>query len=60
LTDLATVRNLSVGVAESGLPVRIRTTVTYAEPDEYLLFVEDESGGLYVHPRGISSGKVTK
>ncbi|MDA7633573.1 hypothetical protein N8766_05650 [bacterium] len=41
-------RNLSVGVAESGLPVRIRTTVTYAETDEYLLFVEDESGGLYV------------
>ena len=53
LTDLATVRNLSVGVAESGLPVRIRTTVTYAEPDEYLLFVEDESGGLYVHPNGL-------
>ena len=53
LQSLGEIRELSVEVAETGVPIRIRSTVTYAEPDAYLLFVEDETGGLYVHPNGL-------
>ena len=54
LSNLASVRGLSPEDADMAMPVTLRVTVTYAEPEAYLLFVEDESGGLYVHPNGLS------
>lgn len=53
LKSLASIRSLPPEVAGSGLPIRLRSTVTYSETDAFLLFVEDESGGLYVHPNGM-------
>lgn len=54
LSNLASVRRLSPDEADMAMPITLRATVTYAEPEAYLLFVEDESGGLYVHPNGLS------
>ncbi len=58
--SLATLRALSSEEAGAGLPVRLRTTVTYYEPEAFLFFVEDETAGIYVQagevPAGLRAG----
>jgi PAS domain S-box-containing protein len=44
------VRALSKVEAERGYPVRLRAVVTYADPADNLLFIQEGTDGLYVHP----------
>ncbi|MDQ5836550.1 MAG: ATP-binding protein, partial [Acidobacteriota bacterium] len=36
-----------------GYPVRLRGVITYYDPSWNLLFIQDETGGLYVAPQGL-------
>lgn len=51
LTHVADVHRLSQGEAVRGYPVRLRAVVTYFDPDWQLLFVQDDSGGVFVEHR---------
>ena len=53
LTRAADVRRLSAGQASLGHPVRFEGVVTFYAPDEYLLFVQDETAGIFVSPQGL-------
>ncbi len=48
LTKAADVHRLSQGEAARGYPVRVRAVVTYFDPDWQLLFVQDDTGGVFV------------
>lgn len=48
LTTVAEVRALSLDEAERGLPVRLNGVVTYAEPGRDLLYLQDDTGGIYI------------
>jgi PAS domain S-box-containing protein len=50
LNSVAAVRALSADEAAKGHPVRLSGVVTYYDPDRYLLFVQDETGGIFVNP----------
>ncbi len=44
------VRRLSKAEAERGLPVKLRAVVTYYDPERSMLFIQDETAGIYVNP----------
>ncbi len=48
LRSAAEVRRLTRGEAAQGLSVRLDATVTFNDPDLRLLFVQDETAGIYV------------
>ncbi len=48
LTTVAAIRALSPAEVAGGLPVELRATVTYYEPLEGQIFVQDSTGGIYV------------
>ena len=50
LTSIAAVRALSPAAAAKGLPVRVTGVVTYANPAENDLFIQNDSGWIYVQP----------
>jgi diguanylate cyclase (GGDEF)-like protein len=50
LTTVAQIRALPAGEAAKGLPVELHATLTYYEPVEGQIFVQDETGGIYVVP----------
>ena len=52
LTRLSDVRRTPSDVAASGLPVHIRGIVTYHDPSTYVLFVQDDTAGIYVSCHG--------
>jgi hypothetical protein len=51
LTNVASVLNLSTARASDELPVRLTAAVTYVDPAGGILFVEDETGGIFVGTR---------
>ncbi|HEX7071845.1 MAG TPA: response regulator, partial [Rhodothermales bacterium] len=53
LTNTAQIRALTFEQASMGHPVRMQGVVTYYSPDRFLLFVQDETGGIYVSPHGV-------
>ncbi len=55
LTTVAAVRHLTPEEAGQGLPVKLQGVITYNAPGFNLLFVQDETGGIYVHPRGLTT-----
>ncbi len=48
LTTCAAVKQLSPAEAKQGPPVHLRAVVTFFDPNDLNLFVEDETGGIYV------------
>lgn len=52
-TRVADVRRLSAQQAGLGHPVRLKGVVTFYSPDRRLLFMQDDTGGIYVFPHGI-------
>lgn len=48
LAQAELVRNLPMGEARRGYPVHIQGVVTFADPDWNLLFVQDETSGIYI------------
>jgi signal transduction histidine kinase len=48
LTTVAEVRGLTLEEADRGLPVRLNGVVTYAEPARDLLYLQDETGGMFI------------
>ncbi|HYP05540.1 MAG TPA: ATP-binding protein, partial [Bryobacteraceae bacterium] len=52
LTSVAAVRSLSGVVAAKGIPVRFNAIVTYHNPRNYVLFIQDQTGGIYVSCHG--------
>jgi PAS domain S-box-containing protein len=48
LTTADSVRRLAVDQAQLGNPIRIQGIVTYYDPDWPILYINDESGGIYV------------
>ena len=55
LTRVEQVRNLTAAAAQRGYPVHVRAVVTYFDPQEPDLFVQDSSAGIWV-----DLGKTTK
>ncbi len=55
LTTVAEIRHLTQQEAEQGLPVKLRGVISYNAPGFNLLFLQDETGGIYVHPRGLDA-----
>ena len=54
LTAIHQVRSLSPNEAMRKYPVHIRATVTYFDPGNYIVFVEDRNDGIYVSPHDLS------
>ena len=52
LKRVADLRSLPRAEAERGYPVRLEAIVTYVSPIRRQLFVEDASGGVFVHASG--------
>ncbi len=50
LTTALSVRQLPADVARLAYPVRLRAVVTYFDPANGLLFVEDRTDGIFVEP----------
>jgi signal transduction histidine kinase/CheY-like chemotaxis protein len=48
LTDISEIRKLTPLQAAESLPVRLHSTVTYADPVQRLLFVQDRDLGIFV------------
>lgn len=48
LSSVREIRHLSPAQVASGLPVELDATVTYYEPAEHILFVQDKTGALFV------------
>ena len=55
VTDAATVRRLSVGDTALRHRVRLRGLVTYYDPAWRLVFVQDDTAGVYVNTEGATS-----
>ena len=53
LTTIHQVRSLSPNEAMRKYPVHIRATVTYFDPGNYIVFVEDRNDGIYVSPHDL-------
>jgi diguanylate cyclase (GGDEF)-like protein/PAS domain S-box-containing protein len=49
LSTIGEVRRLSPAEARQGLPVRVQGIVTYYHHDWQMLFVEDQTGGVFVY-----------
>ena len=52
LTTAAQVHALSAQEAAAGYPLRLRVTVTYYDPVQWPMFVQDRSDGIFVDLRG--------
>ena len=52
LTRAADIRSMSATEAERHRPARLRGVVTYYDRGWSMLFIQDASGGIYVHPDG--------
>lgn len=52
LTRASDAQTLTFEEAERGHPVRLRAVVTYYDPTWNMLFVQDETGGIYVNMEG--------
>lgn len=52
-TSVDQVRRLPLEEAAKGYPVRLRGVITYRAQGRTLLFVQDVTGGIYVHPGGL-------
>ena len=50
LTTIGAIRQLTAEEARRGYPVRVRGVVTLNNPYVSLMFVQDETGGIYVLP----------
>ncbi|HWD93331.1 MAG TPA: ATP-binding protein [Verrucomicrobiae bacterium] len=48
LTNVAQVQNFPLEKAREARPVKLKATVTFCDPEWRLLFVQDESGSVYV------------
>lgn len=48
LTTVAQIRKLTPDEADLGFPVRLQAVVTFNRPDEFLLFVQDRTAGIYI------------
>jgi diguanylate cyclase (GGDEF)-like protein len=48
LTTVAQIRALSATAATQGQPVELHATLTYYEPSDAIVFVQDATGGIYV------------
>ncbi|MEJ0091165.1 MAG: hypothetical protein WDM80_15655 [Limisphaerales bacterium] len=48
LRQIAQIRNLTAGEAARGYPVKIRGVLTYANPHDSGVFIQDSSGGIFV------------
>ncbi|MFN8093156.1 MAG: PAS domain S-box protein [Vicinamibacteria bacterium] len=55
LRRLADVRALPRAEAERGYPVRLEAIVTYVEPGRASLFVQDDTGGVFVRAGGLDA-----
>ncbi|MGA2182322.1 MAG: response regulator [Bryobacteraceae bacterium] len=53
LTSIHQVRSLLPNEAMRRHPVHVRATVTYYEPRNYIVFVEDRNDGIYVSPHDL-------
>src|SRR4051812_42159395 len=51
LTSVAQIRSLSEYDAKKAFPVHIRGVVTFVEASSYELFVQDETGGIWIDTR---------
>ena len=49
LSTTASIRRLTVAEANQARPVELRGVVTFRDDSRYMLFVQDETGGVYVH-----------
>lgn len=54
LMSVAAIRHLTPEEAAGGLPVKISGVISYNCPARQLMFVQDETGGVYVRPRGLT------
>ncbi len=59
LRHVADIRTLSPEAANGGIPVLLTGTVTYNHRLDYTLFVQDETGGVYVSCTGGEPPRVT-
>ena len=50
LTTALAVHRLPVSLAQRAYPVHLRAVVTYYDPGDHLLFVQDSSDGIFVEP----------
>ncbi len=48
LKTISQIRHLTLNQAKRGLPVHVRAVVTYFEPTEPDLFIQDSTGGIWV------------
>jgi hypothetical protein len=55
-TSAAAIHALSPAEADKAYPVRLEAVVTYYDPEWFLLFVEDETGGIYLHTENVNLG----
>jgi signal transduction histidine kinase/CheY-like chemotaxis protein len=55
LTTVSQVHQLSAGLAAQQYPVHLKTTVTFYDPAEHTLFVQDASGGVYVSAHSLGA-----
>jgi signal transduction histidine kinase len=53
LTTVAAIRHLTPLEASRGLPVKLRGIISYHAVGFRLMFLQDESGGIYVEPTGL-------
>ena len=51
LTSARAIHELPLDQAAKALPVHLIATVTYYQPQEYVLFVEDSTGAVYIRTR---------
>jgi len=52
LTDIGKIQHLTANQARHEYPVQVRAAVTYADPVEHMLFVQNRTGGVYVFTNG--------
>ena len=53
LTTVAAIRHLTPKEAERGLPIKLRGVISYNAPGLWKMFMQDETGGIYLHPNGL-------
>jgi signal transduction histidine kinase/CheY-like chemotaxis protein len=54
LTEIAAIRNLSAADASGAVPVSLEATITFADPVQGLIFVQEKGAGIYVESHGIT------
>jgi len=58
LRRVSEVRSISPEEADKGYPVRLEGIVTYYHPEWFILFIQDETAGIYVDPHGLKEFQV--